>query len=182
MRALQRDPYARHETAMTLAQDLARLVPDPVLARDQVLQFQSSLLALDRLRKERPGRDVAAVVIGIGPAQPRGAPPPQAVSMSAEQGLDVSEVSGVSEPSGFAGQYHSNVSNVSQSQPTFNPAVVAPPLRGMMNSPLASQVVIDPRGGLPVAVGGQYAPYPHDYAQHQALPPKRRASPRACWR
>ena len=172
MRALQRDPYARHETAMTLAQDLARLVPDPVLARDQVLQFQSSLLALDRLRKERPGRDVAAVVIGIGPAQPRSAPPPQAVSMSADAGLDVSEVSGVSEPSGFAGQYHSNVSNVSQSQPTFNPAVVAPPLRGMMNSPLASQVVIDPRGGLPVAVGGQYAPYPHDYAQHQALPPQ----------
>lgn len=173
VRALQRDPYARHETSMTLAQDLARLVPDPVLARDQVLQFQSSLLALDRLRKERPGKDVAAVVIGIGPAQPRGAAPAQAVSMAADGGLDVSEVSGVSEPSGFGGQYHSNVSNVSNvSQTTFNPAVQAPPLRGMMNSPLASQVVIDPRGGLPVAVGGQYAPYPHDYAPPQLLPPQ----------
>ncbi|MCK6520835.1 protein kinase [Myxococcota bacterium] len=172
VRALQRDPYARHETSMTLAQDLARLVPDPVLARDQVLQFQSSLLALDRLRKERPGKDVAAVVIGIGPAQPRGAPQAQAVSMAADAGVDVSEVSGVSEPSGFGGQYHSNVSNVSQSQPTFNPAVQAPPLRGMMNSPMASQVVIDPRGGLPVAVGGQYAPYPHDYAPPQLLQPQ----------
>jgi serine/threonine-protein kinase len=48
MRALQRDPHARYPSCASMAMDLASLIPEPVSARDQLLRFYATVLALDR--------------------------------------------------------------------------------------------------------------------------------------
>lgn len=48
MRALQRDPHARYPSCASMAMDLAALIPEPVSAREQLLRFYATVLALDR--------------------------------------------------------------------------------------------------------------------------------------
>lgn len=48
MRALQRDPHARYPNCASMAMDLASLIPEPISAREQLLRFYSTVLALDR--------------------------------------------------------------------------------------------------------------------------------------
>jgi hypothetical protein len=48
MRALQRDPHARYPNCASMATDLAGLIVERVSARDQLLRFYATVLALDR--------------------------------------------------------------------------------------------------------------------------------------
>jgi eukaryotic-like serine/threonine-protein kinase len=48
VRALQRDPSARFASASAMGRALAALVPDPVSAREQLVHYQASIVALDQ--------------------------------------------------------------------------------------------------------------------------------------
>ena len=48
MRALQRDPHARYPHCASMAMGLAQLIREPIAARDQLLRFYATVLALER--------------------------------------------------------------------------------------------------------------------------------------
>ncbi|MAY79988.1 MAG: hypothetical protein CL930_04300 [Deltaproteobacteria bacterium] len=58
VRALQRDPAARFESALAMGRALASLVQDPLLARERLNRFQGKLLALNN-ESGRPASSVA---------------------------------------------------------------------------------------------------------------------------
>jgi serine/threonine protein kinase len=51
VRALQRDPAARYDSAATFGRALSALLPDPVTARDDLVRFVREIEALDRDRE-----------------------------------------------------------------------------------------------------------------------------------
>ncbi|MEE2752070.1 MAG: serine/threonine-protein kinase [Myxococcota bacterium] len=54
MRALQRDPAARYPTAIGMGRSLARLIGDPVLIREKLVELQSTYSRLDKSRSPAP--------------------------------------------------------------------------------------------------------------------------------
>jgi serine/threonine protein kinase len=58
VRALQRDPHARFNSAESMARALSQLVPDPMLARDELVRKVAELRALDQ---------AAAPPVGVDP-------------------------------------------------------------------------------------------------------------------
>ena len=57
VRALQRDPMARYPTALHFARALAELVPDPIVTRETLIEFQQKISTLDATRLQ--GGDLA---------------------------------------------------------------------------------------------------------------------------
>ena len=55
VRALQRDPAARHESAAEFGRALSALLPDPITARDEVISFLSTVQDHDRGLEAAPG-------------------------------------------------------------------------------------------------------------------------------
>ncbi|MEQ1503242.1 MAG: protein kinase [Myxococcota bacterium] len=69
VRALQRDPAARFETAAAFGRALSALLPDPITARDEVVKFWERLDALDRGARLSP-RSRAPASPDATPASP----------------------------------------------------------------------------------------------------------------
>ena len=57
VRALQRDPMARYPSALHFARALAELVPDPIVTRETLIDFQKKISTLDATRLQ--GGDLA---------------------------------------------------------------------------------------------------------------------------
>ncbi|MCB9741883.1 MAG: protein kinase [Alphaproteobacteria bacterium] len=147
IRALQRDPFGRWPDAMLMAQALARLVPDQVVARQQLLNFQSTILTLDRLRKSGRGHGGEAAAARAAAAELAGEPPSDFISQ-------ISQVSDTSRPSDVSAGLSSGHRSI-PSAPTLPP----PPNLAGPSVP-GPGVEIPPRTGVPVSVGNQYRPYP----------------------
>ncbi len=54
MRGLQRDPSARYPTAIGMGRSLAKLIGDPVLIREKLVELQSTYSRLDKSRSPAP--------------------------------------------------------------------------------------------------------------------------------
>jgi serine/threonine-protein kinase len=65
VRALQRDPRARYQTAADLGRALSALLPDPITARDEVVRFYQVLDALYRGRPVPAGRMAGGTSPGV---------------------------------------------------------------------------------------------------------------------
>ncbi len=92
IRALQRDPAARYADAASMGRALARLIPDPLIARDQLVRFHDDIIALanvpappsrgsgsansmapaGRVRRRKPGGRGLPVAVGPGGAGDEG--------------------------------------------------------------------------------------------------------------
>jgi hypothetical protein len=69
VRALQRDPAARYESAEAFGRALSALLPDPITARDAVTRFYQQIEALDRGTRAASGTPRSA-----SPSQPSMSP------------------------------------------------------------------------------------------------------------
>ena len=69
VRALQRDPAARFSTASAMARALAEVASDPVGAREALVHFQSSIVALDKgvSPPVERSRSVSTLAVPAGP-------------------------------------------------------------------------------------------------------------------
>ncbi|MCA9489169.1 MAG: protein kinase [Myxococcales bacterium] len=59
VRALQRDPAARYESAEAFGRALSALLPDPITARDELVRFAADLEAMDKPRPRAVAADEA---------------------------------------------------------------------------------------------------------------------------
>lgn len=78
VRALQRDPSARYETAEAFGRALSSLLPDPITARDEVTRFYDRIEALDR--GSRPPASARSGITPPGSMVPTRAQEPNALS------------------------------------------------------------------------------------------------------
>ncbi len=74
VRALQRDPAARYQTASEMGRALGALLPDPVTAREAVERFQAEMAQLDGAAASAPVRAPVGSSPVIGNIDPRALP------------------------------------------------------------------------------------------------------------
>jgi hypothetical protein len=95
MRALQRDPSARYQTATEFGRALSAMLPDPISARDEVVRFYEGVDALHRglpipegtLATESPDGESSASSLGAAPRPAEREGLPIALLVAAVSGL-----------------------------------------------------------------------------------------------